>query len=265
MLSRARRLPSCEDTTVNPQRIISLVPSLTEALFVFGVGGKVVGRTRYCTLPPRSVRGAEVVGGTKKVDFGRAMALRPDLIVAVREENTKDDVQKFRESGVRVFVGEPQPVAGAASMLRELASLVGASDTSSIERLERVLASLNREESAGRTPVFAPIWRNPFMSPGGDTYVSDVLEVSGGINVFAERIRYPEVSPGEIEAAQPEVVLLPNEPYEFSAVDLAEFYALDIPAARSGRIHLIDGKLLTWYGPRMADALVQVAALLRGG
>lgn len=251
---------------MSPTRIVSLVPSLTEALYVFGVGEKVVGRTRYCTLPPRLVRKAEVVGGTKKVDFEAAMSLGPDFVIAVREENTKHDVQRFREAGVEVFVGEPRTVSEAISMLRELAEVVGAADVSSIERTERVLEGLQAAKaSATAARVFAPIWKGPYMSPGGDTYVSDVLQVCGGTNVFGDRMRYPEVTAGEIEGSRPDVVLLPDEPYEFSAVDLAEFHELDIPAARSERIHLIDGKLLTWYGPRMADALLQLAALLRGG
>lgn len=222
----------------------------------------MVGRTRYCTLPPRLVRGAETVGGTKKVDFERAMALRPDLVVAVREENTRDDVERFREAGVEVFVGEPQTVEGAVGMLRELAHRVGAADTSSLERTERIVEGLRLGRTDIPVRVFAPIWKKPYMSPGGDTYVGDVVEVCGGVNVFGDRMRYPEVSPQEIEAARPEVILLPDEPYEFSAVDLAEFYALDVPAARDGRIHLIDGKLLTWYGPRMADSLAQLSALI---
>lgn len=111
--------------------------------------------------------------------------------------------------------------------------------------------------------MFAPIWKGPYMSVGSDTYVHDVLETCGGENVCGSFTRYPVVSLEEVEALEPEVVLLPDEPYPFSAEDLAEFHALDVPAAREDRIHLIDGKLLTWYGPRMASSLVQLSALLR--
>jgi ABC-type hemin transport system substrate-binding protein len=100
------------------------------------------------------------------------------------------------------------------------------------------------------------------MGVGSDTYVHDVLEVSGGENVIGEETRYPVVTLQEIEALRPEVVLLPDEPYLFSAEDLPEFYALDAPAAREDRIHLVAGKLLTWYGPRMAGSLIQVSELL---
>ncbi len=101
------------------------------------------------------------------------------------------------------------------------------------------------------------------MSVGRDTYVHDVLRTCGGENVCGDRTRYPTVALEEVEALRPEVVLLPDEPYPFSAEDLPEFYALDVPAVREDRVHLVDGKLLTWYGPRMASSLVQLAALLR--
>lgn len=246
------------------RRIISLVPSLTEALFVFGAGERVVGRTNYCVFPPRDVRKAEKLGGTKKVDVEKALSLEPDLVVAVKEENSREDIEAFREAGVRVFLGEPETVGGAISMLRELADMLEAPGAGPIiEAVERVRGRLR--EGLPRTPrrVFAPIWKGPYMTVGGDTYVSDVIEVCGGENVFTNRARYPEVSLEEVEEKRPEVVLLPDEPYVFSAVDLAEFHSLDIPAARDDRIHLVDGKLLTWYGPRMAGSLAQISALLR--
>jgi ABC-type Fe3+-hydroxamate transport system substrate-binding protein len=253
-----------KNTRDAPRRIISLVPSLTEALFVFGVGDRVVGRTNYCEFPSRKVRKAEKLGGTKKVDVGKALDLGPDLVVAVREENSREDVEAFREAGIPVFIGEPETVDGAISMLRELAETLDAPNAApTIEAAERVRRRLEKE--GHRTPrrVFVPIWKGPYMTVGGDTYVSDVVEVCGGENVFGGRGRYPEVTLEEVEEGQPEIVLLPDEPYVFSAVDLEEIHALDTPASREDRIHLVDGKLLTWYGPRMASALAQISALLR--
>ena len=247
-----------------PQRIVSLVPSLTEALFAFGVGEKVVGRTRYCTQPPQAVGGVEKVGGTKKVDVGRVLNLEPDLVVAVREENARESVEALREAGVPVFLGAPETVADALGMLRDLAGIVEASRTDAvIGPIERVYRGLRRAGYARRPRLFVPIWKGPYMGVGSDTYVHDVVRVSGGENVCAGATRYPVVSLEEIEALQPEVILLPDEPYPFSAEDLAEFYALDVPAAHEDRIHLVDGKLLTWYGPRMASSLRQLSALLR--
>ena len=247
-----------------PRRIISLVPSLTEALFAFGVGGRVVGRTRYCTQPPRGVGGVEKVGGTKKVDVGRVLDLEPDLVVAVREENARESVEALRAAGVPIFLGAPETVADALEMLGNLAGIVEAPRADEIiGPIERVYEGLRRARPERMPRTFVPIWKGPYMGVGSDTYVHDAIEVSGGENVCGGSTRYPVVSPEEIEAFQPEVVLLPDEPYPFSAEDLAEFYAMDIPAAREDRIYLVDGKLLTWYGPRMAGSLRQLSALLK--
>jgi ABC-type Fe3+-hydroxamate transport system substrate-binding protein len=227
------------------------------------VGENVVGRTRYCTQPPRTVGKVSKVGGTKKIDVRRVLELEPDLIVAVREENSREDVETLAEAGIPVFLGMPETVDGAVWMLRELAARVEAPLTENgLGPIERVVKKLEMRRGAPRR-VFVPIWKNPYMGTGSDTYIHDVLKVSGGENVCGGATRYPTVTFREIEGLQPEVVLLPDEPYPFSAEDLPEFYALDVPAAKEDRIHLVDGKLLTWYGPRMAGSLTQVSALLR--
>ena len=247
-----------------PERIVSLVPSLTEALFVFGAGERVVGRTRYCLWPPRVVGRVPTVGGTKKVDVARLLELEPDLVVAVKEENTRENVEKIQDAGVPVFVGAPESVEGALWLLRELARVVEAPRAEiALGPAERVYRRLREGEGrAEARRVFVAIWKNPYMSVGSDTYAHAVLETCGGENVCGSSMRYPVFALEEVEAAQPEIVLLPDEPYPFCAVDVEEFYSLDIPAARSDRIHLVDGKLLTWYGPRMASSLSQLAALL---
>jgi ABC-type Fe3+-hydroxamate transport system substrate-binding protein len=249
---------------VSPERIVSLVPSLTEALFAFGAGERVVGRTRYCLWPPRAVGKVPTVGGTKKVDVPRLLELEPDLVVAVREENSRENVERIQEAGVPVFVGAPESVEGALWLLRELARIVEAPRTDAVlDPIERVYGRLREVmKRTNSRRLFVPIWKNPYMSVGSDTYAHDVLETCGGENVCGGSTRYPIFTLEEVEAAQPEIVLLPDEPYPFSAEDLEDFYALDIPAAHEDRIHLVDGKLLTWYGPRMASSLSQLAALL---
>jgi ABC-type Fe3+-hydroxamate transport system substrate-binding protein len=247
---------------VAAQRIVSLVPSLTEALFVFGAGPRIVGRTRYCLWPPRAVGRVPSVGGTKKVDVARLLALEPDLVIAVKEENSRENVEKIQAAGVPVFVGAPESVEGALWLLRELARVVDAPRAEVVlSSIERVYGRL-REERSERRRVFAPIWKNPYMSVGSDTYAHDVLETCGAENVCAGSTRYPVLTLEEVEAAQPDIILLPDEPYPFCADDLEAFYALDVPAAREDKIFLVDGKLLTWYGPRMASSLTQLAAIL---
>ena len=221
-----------------------------------------MGRTRYCTQPPRAVGRVPKVGGTKKIDVRRVLKLEPDLVVAVKEENSREIVEALAGAGIPVFLGAPQTVEGAVRMLRDLADVVeGPLAADVLAPVERVLENL-RERCTATRRVFAPIWKSPYLGVGSDTYVHDVLKTSGGENVCGGATRYPVVTLQEIEASRPEVILLPDEPYPFSAEDLPEFYALDIPAANEDRIHLVDGKLLTWYGPRMAGSLTQISALL---
>lgn len=252
----------------SPRRIVSLVPSLTEALFALGLGGRVVGVTDWCVHPAAGVAALPKLGGTKNPDVERIVALAPDLVVANREENTRRVVQSLEDAGLAVWVTYPRTVREGAELLAELAEL-GAGPEARRRAVDPVLAAVREAEARAksrsrRTRVFCPVWRDPWMAAGGDTYIHDLLELCGGENVFAATgdRRYPKVSLAQVEAAAPEVVLLPDEPYRFSAADAAEIGRLDLPAARSGRVHLIDGTLVSWYGPRIESALRVLGPLL---
>jgi ABC-type Fe3+-hydroxamate transport system substrate-binding protein len=165
-----------------------------------------------------------------------------------------------------VYVTYPRTVAEGVRLVAELGQLVGARDEG--RALARQLsARLERVRSSGaRARVFCPIWRLPYMTINRDTYIDDMLRVCGGDNVFGERPkRYPEVTLDDVAVANPDVVLLPDEPYRFRRAHFADFapYA-SVPAVRDGRIHLVDGKLLSWYGPRIAEALDVLPPLLAG-
>ena len=248
------------------QRIVSLVPSLTEALFELGLGPRVVGVTDWCVHPANDVADLPKVGGTKNPSVARVLELRPDLVIANREENRERDVERVRAAGVPVWVTYPRTVAEGVALVRELAELGAPPDRA--QPLIRALETALQEAQATRphrpTPVFCAIWKHPWMAVGADTYADDLLALCGGRNVFSDRRqrRYPIVDDAEIEAARPEVILLPDEPYAFGARDVAEVASLGTPASASGRIHCIDGTLISWYGPRIARAIAEVGALL---
>jgi ABC-type hemin transport system substrate-binding protein len=249
-----------------PARIVSLVPSLTEALFDLGLGDRVVGVTRWCVHPAAGVSRLPKVGGTKDTDVAGVIALAPDLVIANQEENTRRTVEKIRAAGIPVWVTYPRTVADGAALLRELADL-GADHhaiTTVVEPVEQAVAEAARTRPETRTRVFCPIWRDPWMSVGADTYADALLGLCGGANVFADRRerRYPIVSLDDVVAAAPEVVLLPDEPYAFGPRDVAELRALATPAAEVGRIHCIDGTWVSWYGARIRPALAAIRRLL---
>jgi ABC-type Fe3+-hydroxamate transport system substrate-binding protein len=253
-----------------PRRIVSLVPSLTEALFVFGVGEAVVGVTDFCVEPREGVAAKTRVGGTKALDVARLEALRPDLIVASAEENRKEDIQALVQAGLPVFVTLPTTVAGAIDLMEQLAAITGATDVGGriVAEAREALAEV-QASNEGRQPVrtFCPIWRNPWMTIGPGTYMHDFITVCGGDNVFGLRHeRYPRVQLSEMAERDPEVVLLPDEPYRFGPKHVPEISAFgEVSAVRDGRIYLLEGKHLCWYGPRTAGSLRYVSGLIGEG
>lgn len=249
-----------------PARIVSLVPSLTEALFDLGLGDRVVGVTRWCVHPAAGVARLPKVGGTKDTDVAAVVALAPDLVIANHEENTRRTVEALEAAGIAVWVTYPRTVAEGAAILRQLAEL-GADPhilRAVVEPVEQAVADAAQTLPAIPVRVFCPIWRDPWMSVGADTYADALLRLCGGANVFAERRerRYPIVSLDDVVTAAPEVILLPDEPYAFGPRDVAELRELSTPAADAGRIHCIDGTWVSWYGARIRPALAAIRRLL---
>ena len=250
-----------------PIRIVSLVPSLTEALFALGLGDRVVGVTDWCIHPADAVSRLPKVGGTKDTDVEAILALAPDLVIANHEENTKRVIERLEASALRVWLTYPRTVREGAALLREMALRLGAPPgavTEVVEPIEAAVADAERVRPLRRPRVFCPIWRDPWMAVGRDTYVHSMLELCGASNVFADRgdRRYPVVRLDDVVAAAPDVILLPDEPYAFGPRDVAELGRLDVPAACNGRIHCVDGTWVSWYGPRIRPALVGLRALL---
>jgi len=250
------------------RRIVSLVPSLTETLFALGCGAALVGVTRYCTEPARGVEGLERVGGTKNPDCGRIGALRPDLVVVNAEENRREDFETLERAGLTLFVSFSHRVREVAGLIQRLGRLTQSEVAAQRlgDEIGKALDALDHQPRPRRFRVFCPIWKNPWMSFNRETYADDVLWLAGADNVCRTRSdRYCRVDLDDIAAADPEVILLPDEPYVFAAKDLAALAPLrDTSAGRSDRIHFIDGKALSWYGPRSAAALPYLHRTIAG-
>ncbi|MGW7206836.1 helical backbone metal receptor [Streptomyces sp. NPDC054837] len=225
-------------------RVVSLVPSLTEAV-ARSVPGALVGATDWCTQPA----GLDVVrvGGTKNPETDRVLALAPDLVIANEEENREPDLAALREAGVEVLVTEVRDVPQA---FRELARVLAACGARGrprwLDEADAAWSALPEPRSAMTAVV--PIWRRPWMVLGRDTFAGDVLARLGVDQVYATHPeRYPRIPLDDLNAAAPDVVVLPDEPYRFTADDGPEAFP-GLPCA------LVSGRHLTWYGPSLTEA-----------
>jgi len=265
-----------------PKRVVSLVPS--DTLNVEAVGGKsaLVGRTDYCDAPD-----VPSVGGTKNPRVDDIVDLAPDLVIANQEENTRSDLEKLAQRGVRVLVCFPKRVADGLAHLARLARVFQTERDPAVKDLiKRGYDAHRRAEEARKTiaPVraFCPIWMDPLMTIHGATFISDMLDLCGAQNVFADRerryplaadvgtrapidpgqrdVRYPRVTRDEVVARSPQIVILPDEPHPFSEADAAVFREL-LPGAVIKRT---DGKDLCWYGARSVPGIDRVRDLVRG-
>lgn len=226
-----------------PQRVVSLVPSLTETLFDLGAGDSIVAITDFCIFPP-SLDLARV-GGTKNPRIDEIRALAPDVVHMNYEENLRRHAEAIREFA-QVVVTEPKSVPDVVALIEQLGEIHDRR-----ERAKELADGLSEEVRAmpQRTFTFAcPIWKNPWMWCGGDTYVSRLVECAGGTNVLADRERYPQVALEEVLAMRPGIVFLPDEPYLFTEADAA---AIAGPRV----IGPFPGHLFTWHGTRTALGL----------
>ncbi|MFJ9747667.1 helical backbone metal receptor [Streptomyces chartreusis] len=234
-------------------RVVSLVPSLTEAVAV-SAPGVLVGVTDWCSHPV----GLDVtrVGGTKNPKVDRIVALAPDLVIANEEENRAPDLDALRTAGFEVLVTEVRDVPQA---FRELARVLDACGVPArprwLDEAERAWSSPPNPDR--RTTAVVPIWRRPWMVLGRDTFAGDVLARLGVDHLYAaHEDRYPRIPLDDLLAAAPDVVVLPDEPYRFTADDGPEAFP-GLPCA------LVSGRHLTWYGPSLAEAPRVLSGALR--
>lgn len=228
------------------RRVVSLVPSITEALAASRPEA-LVGATDWCTHP--ADLDVTRVRGTKNPNLDTIRSLRPDVVVANKEENRELDVRRLRDSGVNVWVSEIETVPGAFAAYDELFD-----DVMSWERpawLEEARRLWSGAVPPVHTRVAVPIWRDPWMVVGSRTFTGDLLRRLGMANVYADADgRYPKVELADLDAHGADVIVLPDEPYVFTADDGPE--AFRTPT------RLISGRLITWYGPSMIEAATLV-------
>ncbi|MFF1836321.1 helical backbone metal receptor [Streptomyces sp. NPDC058231] len=236
------------------ERVVSLVPSLTEAVAATAPG-LLVGVTDWCSHPAGLA--ATRIGGTKNPDTAAVLALRPDLVLANEEENRAPDLAVLHEAGIEVLVTGIRTLDQAfAELHRVLVTGCGLARPRWLDEAEAAWAALPPPRREPRRAI-VPIWRRPWMVLGRDTFAGDLLARLGIRNVYADHAdRYPRIPLDELNAAGADLVVLPDEPYRFTAADGPEAFP-GLPAA------LVDGRYLTWYGPSLAAAPAALRAALR--
>jgi ABC-type Fe3+-hydroxamate transport system substrate-binding protein len=241
-----------------PRRIVSLVPSTTESLFELGVADRLVACTEYCLNPAAAAKLLKV-GGPKNPDLARIRGLKPDVIFANQEENTRAGLEALLADGLRVVVFFPRTVRKSLADLRTQAAITGAPNAAEIlDEIDRVLADMPEPTLPAR--VFVPIWREPWMTFNADTFASDLMTLCGAQNVFADRerryplaadydlippvdaadrdTRYPRIKLDAVRRQRPDWVWLPDEPYAFDDRDAADLAAI----CCSGMVPACDGR-----------------------
>ncbi|MBL7691362.1 MAG: ABC transporter substrate-binding protein [Flavipsychrobacter sp.] len=239
-----------------PKRIVSLVPSQTELLYDLGLDEEVVGITKFCVHPEPWFRSKRRVGGTKTVHRHIIDELQPDLIIANKEENTKEQIEELA-SVYPVWISDIKTVAHALQMI-ELVGIITGREVAATELVHEIaggFAGLPTASQQRRVAYY--IWKDPWMCAGGDTFISDVITKMGWQNVCEHLPRYPEVNLQDLHALQPDLVLLSSEPYPFKDKHIAEITAA-VPGAE---VKLVDGEMFSWYGSRMRHAITYLREL----
>ena len=275
-----------------PKRVVSLVPSDTLSVAALGCASALIARTDYCELPADVVRNLPSIGGTKNPRVKDILDLSPDLVIANREENTRSDIEELLKNGARTYIAFPKRVAEGIAHLARLARIFRVERDEKARLLCQQAYDALKTAEANRAKIeplraFCPIWMDPLMTIHGATFISDMMDLAGAQNVFADRerryplaadignarplpkertadrdVRYPRVTMEEVVARAPELVLLPDEPHPFSEEDANVFRAMDIPAAKNDRVVRLGGKDLCWYGARSAEGIARVCALV---
>lgn len=239
-----------------PKRIISLVPSQTELLYDLGLDQSVMGITKFCVHPAEWKKSKTIIGGTKNIHHEKIMALQPDLIIANKEENVKEQVEALAEN-YNVFVTDIATLDDSLQMIHDIGKLshTSAKANTIIENIKQGFKNLSSLKKI-KTAYF--IWCNPYMTIGGDTFIHDMLARCGFENIFSSQTRYPVININELKEKECELLLLSSEPFPFRQKHIDELRQ-HLPGTK---ILLVDGEMFSWYGSRLLQAPPYLKGLL---
>ena len=240
-----------------PRRIISLVPSITELLFDLGLSDQIVGVTRFCIFPATARKEKKIIGGTKNLKLARIQALKPDLIIADKEENTKEQIEALSKK-FPVWISNIRHFDDAIDMIQKVGEITQTSMLAQKIVLDIQAACAKIAHLQNDLSVAYFIWQKPLMIAGNDTFIQEMIKKTGFINVFAYQSRYPVITEADLQKAQPNLIFLSSEPYPFAEKHIQYFHKI-VPNAK---VVLVDGTYFSWYGSRMKKAPTYFQQLL---
>ncbi|PXW13623.1 MULTISPECIES: helical backbone metal receptor [unclassified Chryseobacterium] len=226
-------------------KIVSLVPSITEALFDLGLTeNEVVGRTKFCIHPQDKIKNVPIIGGTKNINIEKIKALQPDLILANKEENVKDQVEALMDD-YKVMVTNIDTIEDNYYLLKNLGKLFGKEDRAQVFNL-KIYDVLNQAKLDIPVKAAYLIWKNPYMTIGSDTFIHRILTEIGFENIFKNQTRYPQITTEDL--ADADVIMLSSEPFPFKEKHIEELKAF----YPDKKIIIVDGEAFSWYGTHIA-------------
>jgi ABC-type Fe3+-hydroxamate transport system substrate-binding protein len=232
-----------------PKRIISLVPSQTELLFDLGLRNEIIGITKFCIHPEEWFHSKTRIGGTKQLNLEKIKALNPDLIIANKEENTKEQIEELMND-FSVWTSDVKTLDDALEMIDSIGKMVD-KEGEAKNIIKQINNNFNILLKSSFKKVLYLIWKDPFMTINKDTFINDMIQRCGLDNVFSNRPdRYPEITIDDIIKANPELVLLPSEPYPFKEKHVQKIKN-SIP---NSTVILVNGEYFSWYGSRLIHA-----------
>ncbi|WBV56520.1 helical backbone metal receptor [Chryseobacterium daecheongense] len=226
-------------------KVISLVPSITEALFDLGLTeNEIIGRTKFCIHPKNKIKDVPVIGGTKNLNIEKIKALQPDLILANKEENIKEQVEALMED-FKVVVTNVETIEDNYYLLKTLGNIFQKEERAKAYNL-KIYEVLNQTKISSKIKAAYLIWKNPYMTVGADTFIHRILTEIGIENSFKDKTRYPEVTIQDL--ADTDLIMLSSEPFPFKEkhiAELKEYYP-------DKKIIIVDGEAFSWYGTHIA-------------
>ena len=234
---------------VPPQRIVSLVPSITELVCYLDRIDELVGITKFCVKPKETLNDKERIGGTKTLHLDQIKSLSPDLIIANKEENEQHQIEELSKSHP-TWVSDVNTLNEALEMILALGEVLD-NTKGSVQLASEIQQKFDRLRSfSGNIRSAYFIWNKPYMVAGNSTFVNDLMQRAGFTNIFSNLERYPNINESDIVKKSPKVIFLSSEPYPFKEEHRAQFMKL-CPEAK---VLLVDGEMFSWYGSRLLEA-----------